>query len=93
MVLSKQNSCPVSYQALVDDFALIQRLQKGERSKEAVRRQTHRTPPGDSALVILCDVQLQGGSLLTRIKVTMVTPQIRTLCHRRKERYVKQFEP
>lgn len=78
MVPSKQNSCPVSYQTLVDDPALIRRMQKGEHSKEAVHGQTHKTPPGDPDLVILCHIQLQGRSHLTRIKVTMVTPHLRT---------------
>ena len=92
MVLSKQNSCPISYQTLVDDLALVQRQQKGEHSKEAVHGQTHKTRPGDAALVILRHIQLQGGSFLTRIKVTMVTPQISTLCLR-KHRHMKWFEP
>lgn len=58
MVLSKQNCCFVAYQPLVNDLTMAQRLQKAEHSKDAVHGQTHETPPGGSALVILCDFQL-----------------------------------
>lgn len=73
MAFSILNSHPVSYQTLVKDGALVQKLQKRTYSKEAAHRPTHNSPLGGLASAVPCDVQAQGGSLLTGMKVTGVT--------------------